>query len=101
MNSYNHAQRAVAGGRYACHKAAAVPFKKASSASDFVTKARKALALPSVPILAIGRFRIRTCEDLFTVLSAVLVAWLLQQGIEASNQALALKVRNANSLPGQ
>jgi hypothetical protein len=94
MNSYKHAQRAVAGGKQACRKAAPLSSKTASSTKKIILQARKALALPSVPILALGKFRIRTCEDLFTVLSAVLVAWLLQQGIEASNKNLALKVRH-------
>jgi hypothetical protein len=93
MLSYNHAQRAVAGGKQACRKAALFPSKTALINKDIVFKARKALALPSVPILALGNFRIKTCEDLFTVLCAVLVAWLLQQGIEASDRTLALKVR--------
>jgi hypothetical protein len=95
MYSYNHAQRAVAGGKYGCRKAAAPIFKKASSALDLIPKASKALALPSVPIPAFGGWRIRTCEDLFWALSFVLVAWLLQQGIEASDRTRAFEVRRA------
>jgi hypothetical protein len=97
MYSYNHAQRAVAGGKYGCRKAAAPVFKKALSALDFISKAIKALALPSMPIAAIGGWRIRTCEDLFWALSFVLVAWLLQQGMDASDSTQALQVRQHTS----
>ncbi|WIA11752.1 hypothetical protein OEZ85_011847 [Tetradesmus obliquus] len=40
---------------------------------------------------ALAGRRIRTCEDLFWALSIVLVAWLLQQAIEASNSNQAVK----------
>uniref|UniRef100_A0A383V633 Uncharacterized protein n=1 Tax=Tetradesmus obliquus TaxID=3088 RepID=A0A383V633_TETOB len=101
MFSYNHAQRAVAGCKYSCRKAAAPATKKVSSALDSILKASKALALPSVPIPAMGRWRIRTCEDLFWALSVVLVAWLLQQAIEASNQGQAHKAKFLATQPCQ
>jgi hypothetical protein len=93
MFSYNDAQRAKAGDKHGYRKDASPSQKKAPIALEFITKESKALALPCVPIPAIGTFRIRTCEDLFWALSTVLVAWLVQQGIEASSMDQALKVR--------
>jgi hypothetical protein len=91
MYSYNHAQRAVAGGKYGCSKAAAPVFKKASIALDLITSASRALTVPSNGVPGIWCFKLRTHQDL----SFVLVAWLLQQGMKATQEAQDLKVRRA------
>jgi hypothetical protein len=96
MFSYNHAQRAVAGGKYGCRKAAcAAPvFKKASTILDSIISASRALTAPPEAIPGIGCFKLRTHQDMFWALSFVLVAWLLQ-GLTATHESQDFKVRRA------